>query len=98
MAPEVSPLVQRAQGLIKASFQSISQDFTAPLQDCLHAAQQAPPAAPGGYYARQWPEHAELGAIPSQLGVISRQAGAVSHSYRMRKRPCVNKVSNACCS
>ncbi len=85
--------MQRAQDLIKASFQGISKDFTTPLQDCLKAAQQAPPAAPGGYYAPQWPEHTELGVLANQLGAVSRTAGANSRSYRLRKRPRHGRVS-----
>ncbi|KAL0023565.1 hypothetical protein WJX77_002562 [Trebouxia sp. C0004] len=81
------PFLQRAQDLIKALFQGISKDFHTPLQDCLKAAQQAPPAAPGGYYAPQWPEQTELGVLANQLGDISRTAGASSRSYRLRKRP-----------
>jgi hypothetical protein len=85
--------VQRAQDLVKASFQGISKDFTTPLQDCFKAAQQAPPAAPGGYYAPQWPEHTELGMLANQLGAVSRTAGANSRSYRLRKRPRHGRVS-----
>ena len=85
--------VQRAQDLIKTSFQGISKDFTVPMQDCLKAAQQAPPAAPGGYYATQWPEHTELGVLANQLGAVSRTAGATSRSYRLRKRPRHGRVS-----
>lgn len=85
--------MQRAQDLIKASFHGINKDFTGPLQDCLKAVQQAPPAAPGGYYASQWPEQAELGALSSQLGAVSRHAGAHSRSYRLRKRPRHDRVS-----
>lgn len=88
---------QRAQDLIKASFHSISQDFTTPLQNCLKAAQQAPPAAPGGYYAPQWPEQAERGVQAHQLGAVSRTAGAGSRSYRLRKRPRHGMVSNVPC-
>lgn len=84
---------QRAQDLIKTSFQGISKDFTVPMQDCLKAAQQAPPAAPGGYHATQWPEHTELGVLANQLGAVSRTAGASSHSYRLRKRPRHGRVS-----
>ncbi|KAL0025084.1 hypothetical protein WJX79_007064 [Trebouxia sp. C0005] len=80
------PFFQRAQDLITASFQDISNGFTIPLQDCLKAAQQAPPAAPGGYYAPQWPEHTEVGVLAGQLGAVSRTAGANSRSYRLRKR------------
>ena len=86
--------MQRAQDLIKASFHSISQDFTTPLQNCLKAAQQAPPAPPGGYYAPQWPEQAERGVQAHQLGTVSRTAGATSRSYRLRKRPRHGMVSN----
>ena len=84
--------VQRAQELIKASFQGVSHDFTAPLQACLKAAQQAPPAPPGGFYATQWPEQGNLGAS-SQLGSISRHAGGSRRSYRMRKRARLGRVS-----
>ncbi|KAL3140348.1 hypothetical protein ABBQ38_004612 [Trebouxia sp. C0009 RCD-2024] len=80
-----APFLKRAQALIKASFQGISRDFTAPLQACLKAAQQAPPAPPGGYYAPRWPEQGSLGTS-TQLGSISRHAGATSRSYQMRKR------------
>ena len=83
--------VQRAQALIKQSFQSVSQDFTTPLQACLKAAQQAPPAPPGGYYAPQWPEQGYLGTS-SQLGSISGSAGTSSRSYKMRKRARLGQV------
>ena len=86
--------VQRAQALIKASFQDINQGFTLPLQACLKAAQQAIPAAPGGYYAPQWPEQGGLGS-PSQLGSVSRHTGAGSRSFRMRKRARRGQVSSA---
>lgn len=89
--------LQRAQALIKASFQDTNQGFTLPLQTCLKAAQQAPPAAPGGYYAPQWPEQGGLGFAP-QLGSISRHTGAGSRNYRMRKRARLGQVSSSCSS
>ena len=84
-------LVQHAQALIKASFQGVSSDFTSPLQACLKAAQQAPPAPPGGYYAPQWPEQGCQGTS-SQLGSISRSTGGSSRSYMMRKRARLGRV------
>ena len=85
MTRESCDPAQRAQALIKASFQGVSSDFTSPLQACLKAAQQAPPAPPGGYYTREWPEQRCL-STTSQLGSISRSTGATSRSYMMRKR------------
>lgn len=82
---------QRAQALIRTAFQGISQDFTTPLQACLKAAQQAPPAPPGGYYAPQWPEQGSHGTS-SQLGSVLRSADASSRSYKMRKRARMGQV------
>ena len=87
--------LQRAQQLIAASFKSIAQNFHAPLQSCLEAAREQAPAPPGGYYAPQWPEQADLGALSTELGVISRHAGPSSHSYRLRKRPRPGMVRNS---
>lgn len=90
--PSTNPeFVQRAQALIRTSFQGISQDFTTPLQACLKAAQQAPPAPPGGYYAPQWPEQGSHGTS-SQLGSVLRSGDASSRSYKMRKRARLGQV------
>ena len=91
MAPTCCDLVQRAQALIKASFQGVGSDFISPLKACLKAAQQAPPSPPGGYYAPQWPEQGCL-STSSQLGSISRSTGGSSRSYVMRKRARLGRV------
>ena len=78
---------QHAKELIKASFQQTGQDFRQPFTHCLELAQQAPPAAPGGFYDPAWPEHAVLEANSSLIRPASRHTGFNSRSYHKRKRP-----------